>query len=397
MEDARRFAANVGDLSSEKPLLDEPYKGFHASRVADLKYLAKRAAALHNGSDVDALIRDLCRKIVTTVPAERMPSPRQPATPESAKPAASAGRIETDDVDFGDDSKFDDEGNLLPEYAHLITRSGEQIEPPAAAADDGYPRSRMPAGPEQRPIPPGPHGPLAKKLNNGRRYELKRLWFTAYRKNFRKFDDFLANLRGRLGNRDPGDRQEVGNQELGRVLDLTSEKMIAIEGVAIEYGRGKGWETRAGKPYTFAFRTIAPCNVTAAEWKKLRRQQNNAKLAASRKAKRAANRENTMMETQTTATTYAIHAEYIAAQKARTAEQIDLLVEVAKEWKTPAALMEAVREDPAWHGFPNERKFYQTVITRLDMARDQGRIIERRERGPRGSKLRLVRRAEVTS
>jgi hypothetical protein len=40
---------------------------------------------------------------------------------------------------------------------------------------------------------------------------------------------------------------------------------------------------------------------------------------------------------------------------------------------------------------------YQTVITRLNMERDQDRIIEQRVPGPRGSKLRLVRRADATS
>jgi hypothetical protein len=201
-----------------------------------------------------------------------------------------------------------------------------------------------------------------------------------------------------LNGRDPLDPDQVSNEELGVALRLTLDLKDLIEAKETEHRRKKG------KPpsYKYSMRGIRPCEQTpngdfvtvppekvAAHY----RRRRNAETAAKKKTERNS-REKAIMENQQT-TVYPSHAEYRAAQKARTREQIDALIDASDQWKTAAMLMKEMRDrdDPAWRNlFNDEDTFYQTVITRLNMARDQGRTVERREPGPRGSELRLVRR-----
>ena len=55
--------------------------------------------------------------------------------------------------------------------------------------------------------------------------------------------------------------------------------------------------------------------------------------------------------------------------------------------------MATVRRHPAWCDVSPDKKLYQTIVTRLDMLEAKGRIkTVRRDPGPRGSRVRVMRR-----
>ena len=75
---------------------------------------------------------------------------------------------------------------------------------------------------------------------------------------------------------------------------------------------------------------------------------------------------------------------------ARTRAQVDALRSVVDgEWRTVADLMARVHRYPSWHDV-EEAKLRQTVVDRLYMLCDE--IQNDEVPGPRGSRLRLVRR-----
>jgi len=88
----------------------------------------------------------------------------------------------------------------------------------------------------------------------------------------------------------------------------------------------------------------------------------------------------------------------MAAQRARTQAEIEVLYQAignAERTASDLMKMKAVRQHPLWKwrtGDPT--KFRQAVYDRLNMLEDAERIVTvRRDPGPRGSKIRVVRRA----
>jgi hypothetical protein len=91
---------------------------------------------------------------------------------------------------------------------------------------------------------------------------------------------------------------------------------------------------------------------------------------------------------------YSSHADYIAAQKARTKAQCDAILDLLADGAEDAAsdIPIGLQRSQAWQTVAKP-KLYRTVLDRLDMLREQGRTVDRYVPGRRGSRIRMVRRA----
>lgn len=244
------------------------------------------------------------------------------------------------------------------------------------------------AAPEPRQV----HGPLAKKRTNMRTSELKTLhWNGPARKQFRQLDAFLANLRQRLGGRDPRDPEQVSAQKLGHVLELTLARKIDIEDRATEGRRRKGWKL-------FRFRTIAPCDKSPEQVQKFYKQRANKAGAAKKKADCAAGREmEQLMQTQQQTMPHT-RAGLMAAQKANTRARRDAILDVLALddgwWPVIPELEAELRDSPAWLGPAiGVKVFRRAMHDRLDELKAENLIEDKHEPSPHGHfPRRLVRR-----
>jgi hypothetical protein len=300
------------------------------------------------------------------------------------EPSAYNGRIETDDVDFTDDSTSDDEGNLLPI---------EEIEPPAIDGYDGRWEPEQIGHDDSAPverIEARAVGKTASRRANKRKAEITALhyWNNNPRKPRNKAE-FINAISQHCEGRNPCDPDDVSPIELGRVLQLTLARKMEIEDSQTRRGLAKGWTTRAGNPYTFRILTIAPYDVTAEKADKLYRCRNSKERAAKRKIDR--NRGKTkMMENQQTS--YATWSVALAAGRARRAEQRKvLLAAIDNAERTIADLMPCLAEEEAWYAIAKTKRFRRAISEHLDELKVKGLIGDRYE-----GNVRIVRRAGAT-
>jgi hypothetical protein len=235
-------------------------------------------------------------------------------------------------------------------------------------------------------------GKLAKMDRNRRKSQLKGLrWHLA--NQFRHVDAWIADLKTRcFGGRDPLDRDDVNDYELGRAIGLSLEGIFDFEKQVTDFGRAKGW----GEAYRFRIDVIAPYDATPAEREAARLKRRRERASMNRKAVRAAAMAKTRKETiniqtqpQPTAS-YPTDAEARAAQKKNTGAQCKAILAVLDRERSVAELMELLADHPAWCALAGEERFRRTILDRLDMLRDQGSIADRHGQGPRGSRPRLV-------
>jgi hypothetical protein len=302
--------------------------------------------------------------------------------------AAEADR-RADDLDApidDEDVRAEEERRRRIEAARAAAANTPAPKPSAYHAAEPIPRQhrreREPDRRHQRP-PEAPlvTGPLAAKRRNLRMADLKTLW-RHIGKRFTSVDAFVDDLRGRCGGRDPGDPEQVSAQELGSVTQLTLDVKIKIEETATEVGRRRGYLTRSGRLYICRLRTVAPYDKTPEEVRKRYQRRARAAHAARRRV------EKTKEKKMDIAVSYATYAEAVAADRARVKGQADAMLAAIGEGEcTVADLMLKLRRDLLWSSAKP-----RTYRHRLDDLRDQGRIAERFEPGPRGSKRRLVRR-----
>jgi hypothetical protein len=193
--------------------------------------------------------------------------------------------------------------------------------------------------------------------------------------------------------RDVYDPEDVDRREIGEHVKLTEDEMFKIEQSATDHGLQRKWG-RPGRPYRFSFRTITCYDLTDEAVRLDRKDRSDKRTKQRLKSERL--EKKTMTATATTATATArpkTLADIMAEQKARTRAQCDALYDVlAKdgEWHEIVPLVDAVRRHPAWRDVADAKR-RQTVVTRLDMLRDKGRIEDDYKPGPRGSFRRLVR------
>lgn len=201
----------------------------------------------------------------------------------------------------------------------------------------------------------------------------------------------LKALAALFPNRDVNNPADVTGADVGNALALTVERVFKFEDLASAYAR----EQKYAKP-SFAFKTVTACRAEAEELGRKRRQRRNQRVSERRREERAEQRSNGMLQTATaTPAGRQTLGGLMAEQKARTRAQCDALYDAFGDGeRTPKDLMAmaAVRRHLAWRDIsPN--KFYQTVVTRLDMMEADGRIkTVRRDPGPRGSRVRVMRR-----
>jgi hypothetical protein len=250
-------------------------------------------------------------------------------------------------------------------------------------------RARQTAGDER--APPPVTGKRAAGSRKKLRAQLKAVYFNGgkeVRARYKRFDDFIAYLQSALGGRDPLD----AGADVSVALKLTYSTMTAIERKWDVWWR-QTYPAQAKDKRHRRFTIIRPIDKTPAELGAARRKDRNAELAKALKAGRLRAREQSMGTAQTTSTANATmtHAGLMAAQKANTRAQCDAILEVLAgggEWKANA-LPKALGDHPAW-GSVSDAKVYRTVLDRLDMLRAEGRVADRPDPGPRGSKIRVV-------
>jgi hypothetical protein len=241
-------------------------------------------------------------------------------------------------------------------------------------------------------------GKLAKLDRSRRKSQLKGLrWHLA--KQFRHVDAWIADLKTKCGH-DPLDRDSVNDYELGRAIGLSLDGIFDLEEQVTDFGRAKGW----GEAYRFRIDVIAPYDATPAEREAARLKRRRERGSANRKAARAATaankrKETTTMQTQQQpATFYATYAEAVAAQKKNTRAQCMAILKVLDRERGIDELVELLADHPAWRALASDaRRFRRTILHRLDMLRDRGRIVDRHGQGPRGSRPRFVSKTPAAS
>jgi hypothetical protein len=211
------------------------------------------------------------------------------------------------------------------------------------------------------------------------------------------WDDFIAELRAVFDGRDVFDPDAVSPAALGSFLQLTSDERIRIED-----RRTADWRIRFSKKpnYRFRFCTIAACDVTPDEHARRRRKLRNAAITARRKAERVARPVRQPMENATMTTTTQKKPDFSyrdvtnLMKAATTARREALFAAIPADAETNIAeLMDALCDHRAWRDHAADRtKFRQCVVDRLNELLNAGRITDRHELGPRGARLRIVRR-----
>ncbi len=239
-------------------------------------------------------------------------------------------------------------------------------------------------------------------FSQGRANQRKADLFAVHRHDFKKrnkkattasFEAFVSRLAAVFPRRDLLDPDSVDRVELGAHLNITLEVRIAIEEQETAYRVGKGWTKPGGKAYRL--KTIAPCDRAPEDVELHYRQIGSRALAARRKMRRQQLKETEMQTDTTHETSGTTYVDLLAMQVARTRSQIDALRKVIDgEWRTLADVMTRVHRHPAWREI-DKVKLRQTVVDRLYAMRDKTE--DKYVPGPRGSRLRLVRRRHPNS
>jgi hypothetical protein len=195
-------------------------------------------------------------------------------------------------------------------------------------------------------------------------------------------------------NRDITNPEDVTGADVGNKLALTVERVFKFEELASAYAKAQNY----AKP-AFAFKTITACDKEAEELGRQRRTRRNQRVSERRREERAEQRSKAMAQSATaTPTTAGLKtlADLVAEQKARTRAQCDALYAALDpdEFISVGALTDRVRSHSAWRTVSSV-KIERDIRTRLDMMTDAGRIENSVAPGPRGSRLRLVRRAKI--
>jgi hypothetical protein len=205
-----------------------------------------------------------------------------------------------------------------------------------------------------------------------------------------------AHLESKMPGRDIGDPEEVSGQEIGAALRLTESQLFKIEDAATEYGRRQRWvksfkkSGKPDKPYRFSFRTVTCIDRTQDELRRDRKRRSNERTNEQRRKFRLEKKAMTTPSAAIAAPRREPLLDLKAAQMQRTRAQRDALRQVIDdEWRTLADLTARLSRHPAYHGV-EERRLRQTVVDRLHDIRDE--IDNDAIPGPRGSRLRLVRR-----
>jgi len=241
-------------------------------------------------------------------------------------------------------------------------------------------------------------GPLLEKERRRIKSEL-RVLFRWLKKNGKAFpeselENFIKKLCAELHPRDPLDPNSVSPQDLGAHFRLTYKKRCWIENEETKRRIEIDWRRRYGRDPLFRFKRIgvdpadASPQVVSERYLDLRRAAYNQR----RRDQRAQSKESTM-QTETIQTQSTKPTSLRAAQMARTRAQMQTLFEaIGDDQPTVNALMEAVREHPAWRSV-DHAKMRRTTLDRLDMLKTEGRIENGDSLpGPRGSEFRTVRR-----
>jgi hypothetical protein len=205
----------------------------------------------------------------------------------------------------------------------------------------------------------------------------------------------LKAIEAAFPGRDVFDPEEVLRREIGASVKLTEAEMFDIEQSATDHGLQRKWG-RPGKPYRFSFRTITCYDLPDDDVELHRRQRSNKRTKQRLKTERLEKRTmQTAKETTATAGQKTI-ADLVAEQKARTKAQCEALYAALDpdEFISVGALTDRVRSDSAWRTVPS-LKIERDIRTRLDMMTAAGRVENTATPGPRGSRLRLVRRAKI--
>jgi hypothetical protein len=230
------------------------------------------------------------------------------------------------------------------------------------------------------------------------------LW-AAHRHDFKKlkkkvtaasYDAYVSKIVAAFARRDLFDPDSVTSAELGAHLKITLAVRIQIEKEETDFRIDKGWTKPGANPYRL--KTIAPCDKGPDEVDGHYRQVRSEAQAARRKKARAELRRQQAKETEMTQThthttqesTITTYTDLLAAQVAHTRTQVNALRQVVDgEFRTLSDLIARVRTHPSW-GEVDETKLRQTAVDRLHA---MGNEIENTYMpGPRGSRLRLVRR-----
>jgi phosphoglycolate phosphatase-like HAD superfamily hydrolase len=206
-----------------------------------------------------------------------------------------------------------------------------------------------------------------------------------------RWEAWFASLCACFGNRDPLSEEQVSPQELANVLGLTLAQKDLVEAKEIERKRKRGLFDDDDQQ-TWSIRTIGTSDMPKEQRDQIYRRRRYERRKAKRQADRIKQLTEDKMTLQQLNNPDATCAERRAARVALTRAQLDDLIEAirGRSEARVAELMVAVRPLPLWQGL-DERRLYQTIITRLNTLRDQNLITERSEPGPRGLALRIVR------
>ena len=255
-------------------------------------------------------------------------------------------------------------------------------------------------GPMSGRLPPIPTGARNDRVSL-RRSDLKKL--ARYSESYdpscsleTNLDGYVADIARRAGGIDPYNPELLPPQMLGVVLGLTLKQKMAVEDAATAYGLSQGWRRSDGKQYYCRLRTVAPCDVTSDESERAYRQRRNKAGAVRRAEALLQAKMNATSGEQTIQRSFSTYREDVRAQKTQTAARTEVLFDAIGAATTVDSLTRAVRYDRSWLDHDrkpmSDEKLRKTIRDRLDTLRAAGRIVDSYRPGPRGSRIRVVRR-----
>ena len=380
-----RIAYKEADFRQACALLGHQRLCFLIQVLEDVMQRQGKNAALDIGRDAEsAMARGWMREIVAL--SQRVPS-------NIAEPDEFVGELARRIAD------------AVPAGTPGWTTQQKRAPEPAPAAARRRPEpSPKKMRPSSRKVT---SGPLLAKEQNQLKSEL-RVLFRWLRKGGgivteADFEGFIKRLCEEFRPRDPLDPNNVSPQDWGAHLKLTYWRRRRIEDQ--ETDRRKDWHLRFPhryrKPRLFRFHKIGvdPSEMSIETVAQLYEDSRNARRNEKRRAERLKAKMEADLQTNkpTIEQPGDSHADVMAAQKANTRARDDAILDALGDGERRIAeLQTPLRRYPAWRGFNDETKFYRTIVDRLDALEAAKRVITvRRDPGPRGSKLRVVRKSDT--